>query len=307
VAGRATHLAPKTIERYRELAECQIIPHLGRIELQKLRPAHIADWHTKLQKAGGRNGRPLAARTVGHAHRVLHAALERATKLETISRNVAGVLAPPKVEALEVECLNEEQIANVVGGLRDHALYPIVIVALGTGMRRGELCAMQWRHVDLDRATVDVKRSLEETNAGVRVKTPKSRHGRRRISLPGSVVETLRSHWLRQSELRLGLGLGRPGPDDLVFSLEDGSPLPPDRLTQQWRRAADALGLRSVTFHAFRHTHAGALVAAGLDIVTISRRLGHSSPSITLGIYAHMFKNTDVAAAKAIEAALVGR
>lgn len=300
----ATHLAPKTIERYRELAECQIIPHLGTVLLQKLRPAQIADWHSTLLKSGGRGGKPLSPRTVGHAHRVLHSALARATKLETVSRNVAGILSPPKVEASEVECLTETQIADVLGRLADHPLNPIVTTALGTGMRRGELCALQWKHVDLDRATIDVERSLEETNAGLRVKSTKSRHGRRQITLPSSVVEALRSHRLRQGAVRLALGIGRPGPDELVFGMEDGSPLPPDLLSQRWGRTAGLLGLPQITFHAFRHSHASALIAAGLDIVTISRRLGHSSPVITLGVYAHKFKNTDAGAAKAMDAAM---
>ena len=152
--------------------------------------------------------------------------------------------------------------------------------------------AQPWRHVNLDGVVITVGRSLEETNAGLRVKLPKSRYGRRRISLPAATVEALRAHRLRQGELRPALGLGRPGPDDLVFALADGSPLPPDRLSQQWRRVADSL--KPVTFHALRHTHASALIAAGLDIVTISRRLGHGSPGITLGIYAHKFKNTDI-------------
>ncbi len=137
-----------------------------------------------------------------------------------------------------------------------------------------------------------------------RVKAPKSRYGRRLITILAGVVETLRAHRLRQAEIRLALGLGRPAPDDLVFAKEDGSPLSPDKLSQQWRRTADTLGLPPVTFHAFRHTHASALIAAALDILTISRRLGHGSPGITLGIYAHKFKKTDSAAAQAIDAAM---
>jgi integrase len=300
----ATHLAPKTLERYRELAEHQICPHLGATPLQKLRPAQIAEWHTTLLRSGGRNGRPLSPRTVGHAHRVLHSALARAEKLEVVGRNVAGVLSPPKVPDQEVESLTEPQIAEVLAKLKDHVLYSIVVVALGTGMRRGELCALQWRHVDMDAATIRVDRSLEETNAGLRVKPPKSRHGRRTITLGASVVETLRSHRVKQNELRLSLGLGRLGSDDLVFTKEDGLPLPPDLLTQRWHRVAGALGLPQVTFHAFRHTHASALIAARLDILTISRRLGHGSPGITLNIYAHRFTNTDSGAAKAMDLAM---
>jgi len=300
----ATHLAPKTAERYRELAEHQIIPHLGAIVLQKLRPSQIADWHATLLRSGGRGGRPLAARTVGHAHRVLHSALARAAKLETVSRNVAGVLAPPKVDAQEAGSLSDQQITDVLRRLENHALHPVAFVALGTGMRRGELCGLQWRDVDLDAAVITVEHSLEETNAGVRVKAPKSRHGHRRIALPAAVVDMLRTHRVRQVEMRLALGMGRPEPGAFVFCQADGSPLSPDRLSQQWRRAVVALGLPSVPFHALRHTHASALIDAGLGVVTVSRRLGHGSPSITLGIYAHRFADTDTAAARVMDVAM---
>jgi integrase len=300
----STHLAPKTLERYAELSRCQIVPHLGSIILQKLRPSHIAEWHATLLKSGGRNGHPLAPRTVGHAHRVLHSALARAAKVETVSRNVASVLAPPKVESHEIESLTDLQIADILTRLETHTLYPIVVTALGTGMRRGELCGLQWRDVDLDQASIGVERSLEETNAGLRVKSPKSRHGRRRISLPASVVETLRAHRVRQIEMRLALGMGRPEPEALVFCREDGLPLSPDRLSQQWRRLVDAMGLPSVSFHALRHTHASALIGAGLDVISVSRRLGHGSPAITLTIYAHRFASTDTAAASAMDLAM---
>lgn len=300
----ATHLSPKTIERYRELAECQIIPHLGGIVLQKLRPQQVADWHATLLRSGGKAGRPLAARTVGHAHRVLHSALARAARLETLSRNVAAMLSPPKIGAEEIESLTESQVTDLLARLKGHPLQPIATVAIGTGMRRGELCALQWQHVDLERATIDVERSIEETNAGLRIKPPKSRHGRRQIALPAAVVDVLRSQRIRQIKTRLALGFGRLTPEDFVFALEDGLPLPPDRLSQQWRRATKVLDLPPVTFHALRHAHASALIAAGLDILTISRRLGHSTPAITLTVYAHKFKNTDSAAAQAMDVAM---
>jgi integrase len=101
----APGLSQKTVERYWQLAEQQIIPHLGTIALQKLKPAHIQDWHGKLLRAGGKGGNPLSTRTIGHAHRVLHRALQLALDGEMLLRNVAGRISPPKVEAKEVEIL----------------------------------------------------------------------------------------------------------------------------------------------------------------------------------------------------------
>ena len=116
----------------------------------------------------------------------------------------------------------------------------------------------------------------------------------------------MRAHRRHQLEYRLVLGLGKLGSDDLVFPLPDGSPYPPDKLSRDWGNVVRDKKLPRVTFHALRHSHASALIAAGIDIVTVSGRLGHGSPAITLTVYAHAFHKTDAAAARAIEAALAG-
>lgn len=171
-------------------------------------------------------------------------------------------------------------------------------------MRRGELCALRWSDIDLDHATIKVERSLEETGAGLRMKAPKSRYGRRTVTVPGAAADALRAHRMRQIEQRLALGSGRPAPDDLVFTMPDGRPLSPDNLSRDWRRAVLGLKLPPVMFHALRHSHASALIAAGVDVLTISRRLGHGTPAFTLTVYGHLFSNTDAAAARAIDAAM---
>ena len=173
-----------------------------------------------------------------------------------------------------------------------------------SGMRRGELLAVRIGDVNFDGASVRVERSLEETRAGLRFKPPKSKHGRRTISLSGTMVAILRAHWRQQLELRMALGLGKPGADALLFSHPDGSPMSPDNLSRDCRRACRSLGLPMVMFHALRHTHASALIAKGLDVVQISRRLGHGSPVITLRTYAHLFNTVDSTAADAIESVL---
>jgi integrase len=302
--NNAHELSPKTAERYRQLAEQQIIPQLGAVQLQKLKTSQVQDWHGLIMKAGGKDGRALSARTVGHAHRVLHRALQRAVENETLSRNVASVIRPPNVEAQEVEILSADEIRSVLAKLEGHALRPIVALALATGMRRGELLALRWEDLDLDGAKVRIERSLEETAAGLRFKAPKTKHGRRMISLPTSAVEALRIHRFKQLELRIALGQGKPDADVLVFSTIEGAPLSPDNLSRDWRRVVAAMHMPRVKFHSLRHSHASALIASGLDVLTVSRRLGHGSPVVTLNTYAHLFAKTDEKAAEAIEAAL---
>jgi integrase len=194
----------------------------------------------------------------------------------------------------------------VLDALRGKSLFPIVATALGTGMRRGELLALRWKDVDLDGAKLRVEQSLEQTKRGGLVfKAPKTRHGRRTITLPASIVAELRAHLKATLERRMVLGQGKVDDDALVFATWDGNTRSPNAMTKEWRRAIHTAKLKA-TFHSLRHTHASSLIAAGIDVLSISRRLGHGSPAITLGVYGHLFKPDDRAAA-AIDDLLGGK
>ncbi len=290
--------APKALERYRGLCQKQIKPHLGAIQLQKLRPADIAAWLQALGKTG------ISVRSIQHAHGVLRTALAHAAAIEIVERNVASIIRPPKLVRTEVEILNAEQISGALRKLNGHSIYPIAALAIGTGARRGEIAALRWDDLDLDAATVRIERSLEQTKEGIRVKTPKTAAGRRTVSLPAFTVEALRDHRRQTLELRLQLGVGVLPGDAPVFGDFSGNWPNPDSISDRWRVAVKSRKLPKVTFHALRHSHASALIAAGLDVVTVSRRLGHASPALTLSTYSHLFKNSDHQAAEAIDAAV---
>ncbi|MGB6808855.1 MAG: site-specific integrase, partial [Pseudolabrys sp.] len=139
---------------------------------------------------------------------------------------------------------------------------------------------------------------------GIRVKQPKSKAGRRDVTLPDILVDVLRDYRKAQLELRIKLGAGRLQDDDLLFADINGAPLSPNAVSAAWSDYAKRIGMPEVTFHALRHTHASQLIDAGVDIVTISKRLGHAKPDITLRIYAHLFRKDDGKAAAAINAIL---
>ena len=286
----ADNTGNKTFTRYEQLLRKHICARIGATPIQKLRAADLQRVYAAMSKDG------LADRTRLHAHRVVHRMLRHAAQWGVVHQNVAALVDAPTVTSKEIEILPAAQVQIILETLRERSLYLIAAVALGTGMRRGELLALRWQDVDLDGAKLRVERSLEQTTRGGLVfRAPKTRHGRRTITLPASTVVELRAHWRVQQERRLALGLGKAPDDALVFAAWDSSVRSPNGFTKEWSRAMAKAGL-AITFHSLRHTHASTLIAAGLDVLTISRRLGHGSPAITLGIYGHLFKTDDRAA-----------
>jgi integrase len=300
----ANQVSPKTHERFSQLIAHQVRPHVGNLPIQKIRATHLNELYGKLLRDGRVGGGQLSAKTVGHVHRCLRRAFGHASEWGIIAQNPAALVRPPRVQQVEIEILRENEVEAMLASLRDRnaLLCTIAILALGSGLRRGELCALRWSNIDLDSRTLRVEQSIEQTRAGLRSKAPKTKHGLRAITLPASVVSELRAHWRAQNEQRLALGLGRSTPDDLVFPAWGNQLLMPNTLSREWSRAIAAIGGRRISLHALRHTHASSLIAAGVDILTVSRRLGHANPTITLGVYGHLYGNTDDKAAQAVEA-----
>lgn len=312
VAARITQwetagdITGRTAQRYRELLKGQIEPHLGNKELQKLTSLDVEAWHNELRTNGRADGKGgLAPRTIGHAHRVLSKALSNAVKHQVILKNVIAGDAAPGPDEDEEQMSIITDIPAFLQKLRRHPkLFVPAIIALLSGMRLGEILALRWGRVDLNRKVISVVEALEETSAGIRFKAPKSKAGTRKISLPDLLVDALKEFRREQQAIRLQLGAGKLPDEALLFSNIDGEPLSQKYCSKAWSDFADQIGHGDVTFHALRHSHASWLINTKVDIVMISKRLGHADPAITLKVYAHMFQKDDSAAAVALNAAL---
>ncbi|SDR31356.1 Integrase [Rhizobiales bacterium GAS113] len=298
-------ISARTAQRYRQLVENQIVPHLGSKLLQKLRPLDLEAWHAALRSGGRvRGSGGVAPRTIGHAHKVLGSALEDAVENEFITRNICRTKPAPKVPDAEMVIVRD--LAGLVGKLAGWRLGAVAVVALFTGARLGEVLALRWNRVDLDKKRLAVVEALEHTKLhGTRVKPPKTRAGRREISLPDILVARLREHRKGQLERRLQLGAGRLPEDALLFPDElTGELLSPNAVSAAWGHFAASIGQPELTFHGLRHSHVSLLIDQGVDIVTIAKRIGHAKPDITLRVYAHLFRQGDGKAAAAIDAVL---
>ena len=235
------------------------MPVLGAIFLTKLRSRHIAEAYAKALASGRRDGKGgLSASTVVYMHRVLKQALAQAVAWHELIRNEAAAVKPPKVERKQMTVLDTDAIAIVIEAARDTSLFIPILLGVTTGMRRGEIVALRWRHVDLDKAQMSIEESAEQTRTGVRYKSPKSGKGRT-VVLPKSVVEELRNHRIRQAEALLKLGI-RLSADAFVVAQADGSPLQPRSLTHAFELFLAKHKLPRVRLHDLRHTHATAML-----------------------------------------------
>jgi integrase len=307
-----TDIAPskasaKTLERYTDIVEHHIVPKLGGHKLQRLEGPHIDAFYTHLRTMGRVDGRGgLAPQTVQHVHRLLSQILASAVKARKLRASpMPAVQTTPKVRRDEIEFLSDIEMGALLAYLADRPLRVPVMLAVGTGMRRGEILGLRWKDVDLDRAELRVAQVVELAGGEVTFKEPKTQRSRRTISLPSRLVEELRAHKKTSAELRLKLGVGRDA-FDLVFPdlLAEGGPRNPDLFSKEFAREAGRAGVGHITFHGLRHTHITHLLRSGVPVHVVSARAGHANPSITLTIYAHIMPGQQEGAAAVVDSAL---
>ena len=299
-----TRVTPKTHERYTQICQKNIGPLLGAVVLAKLRPEQISLAYTKALTTGRRRGNGgLSARTVRQMHAILKSALTQAVTWDILVRNPAAAVKGPKVGRFSMCIYDLEQTAELIEAARGGRVFIPVLLAVLGGLRRGEIAALRWRHVDLAAGQLAVVQSAEQTRAGVRYKEPKSGRGRT-IALSATLAAELKARRLRQVQELLRLGK-RLTDDDFVVTRVDGGPLRPHSLGQEWVRfLARHKALPRIRFHDLRHAHATHLLLSGVHPKVASERLGHSKVGITLDLYSHVLPNMQADAAAIVDAAL---
>jgi integrase len=288
----------QSLEEYRCWCRSRIIPSLGHHRLDSLTTAHI-------QRAWAAMLKEVSAATVIMCHRILRSALETAVKQGLLPRNPCQAVELPRRPRREMTTLPPEQFATLIEAARGQRLFMPILLAMGTGMRRGEILALRWQDVSLDHARLVVRRATEVTKEhGLRFKEPKSGKDRV-IDLPRLLVEELTRHKAEQAAQRL-----RVGPcweaNDLVICHEDGRPWQPDVLTAWFRDFIRTLALPHIRFHDLRHAHATSLLASGVNVKVVSERLGHSTTKMTLDVYSHALPTLQREAADRIDEAMRG-
>jgi integrase len=285
----AGSLKRRTFERYRELVRLHANPAIGVIPLGKLRAVHVERAYQAARDKG------LSERTVLHLHRVMFTALRDAVRLQYIARNVAESVEPPRPRTRDVEPLAVPTIPLILEAVAGTDLEVPTLIALGTGMRRGEVLGLRWKDLDLDAGTARLSQTLSDDGS---FDVPKT-HRSRTFHVPGFVITALRAKRRAQNERRLLCGAGWVDLD-LVVDRGDGGPMRVTALSQRFRYAMTKAGI-DLHFHALRHGNATLSLSAGIDLKVTSQRLGHSAIGITGDLYTHVADELDRRAAQKLD------
>ena len=298
--GLRAQVRPGTLAEHKSKVEVHLVPALGGVPLQRLRPSHLNALYADLLDRG------LSARTVLHVHATIRRALADATRWDMVPRNVALLASPPRPGRPELQVWTAAELRAFLGHVESNRLYALWLLASSTGMRRGELLGIQWPDVDLGRARIAVRRSLVTVGHDVVVSEPKTAKGRRSVALDPATVAGLKAWRRHQAAERLAWG---PAWTDsgLVFTRENGRPLHPREVTRAFTRHVLDAGVPIIRLHDLRHTHATLALAAGVHPKVVQERLGHANIAITLDTYSHAVPALEEEAARTVAALVFGQ
>ncbi|MFC1907214.1 tyrosine-type recombinase/integrase [Chloroflexota bacterium] len=283
------NLAPRTAEGYEHIINKYLIPNLGQLPLTGLKPEHLQKYY------GDRLAHGLSPRTVRHHHVTLRGALQMAVKREILARNPADATDPPRFARPEMHIIGEDDIEKLLQATEQTEYFPLIFLALSTGLRRSELLGLRWCDVDLLLCQAHITRSLHRLRTGETVCRPtKTAKSRRSVALSPATVQVLREYKEKQESEMLHAGKLLQE-DTLLF------PWPPDTVTHAWVKLARRIGLKGVRFHDLRHSHASLLLRQNVHPAIVQQRLGHASISTTIDVYSHIMPGLQAAAANGFD------
>jgi integrase len=283
-------------------------PKLGKAKLKDISPRRVQNLYNSLKKT-------LAPRSVRLTHSILHSALDHAVSLRLIRENPSNGLKLPSKQDSEIYYLRGDELAEFMEVVRDDPYAPFLIFLLASGARPGEARALKWPDINFKNGTVKLQRTVSDSRPWT-FEQPKTNKGKRTISLPEKTIEMLREHQADQVEQTFKLG-SRWQDLGLCFTRKNGEPLDRRNLNRKHlkklcRAVADKLKLKSedrervcaCNLYSLRHSHATRLIEDGVNLKTVSERLGHKDVTITLATYIHSTPSMEREATEKIENAL---
>jgi integrase len=304
-ANDGNNLTPDTRQNYINILNKRIIPKYGHMKLADIKTIHIVNFMNDLKKDGKRlDGKKgvLSPSSIANCYRAFNNVLCRATEWKLIKENPAAGVNPPVVKMKKSDVYSKEELNILFDKLKEKPYHwqVLIMLAITTGAREGEIAALEWKHIDMEKKTVLIEQSITEViGKGVQLKSTKNERTRI-VSLPESLVNMLKKLKAIRNEETLAIKDKQEKEWEdhyFIFANEFNKPIRPDSISQWWRRFTSKYKLKHIRFHELRHTSATLLINEGVHAKVISERLGHADISTTMNIYGHVLAEADQTAA----------
>jgi len=282
-----------TWSQYESTIRLHISPKLGENKLSDLTSDHIRSFYQQLLQ------QDVGKRTIEVTHAILHISLGDAEKQRFIHSNPSRSVRAPKYEPPEMKTLAENEITTFLITIHGHPIEALYFMAITTGLRQSELLGLKWSDLDWEKCSLKVLRQLKRgSKRNDYFGSLKTKHSRRTIKLGQETMRKLESHYSKQQKYQ---GNSSWEENDLIFATKYGTPIRQRNLFTQFKSLLQKAGLSDIRFHDLRHTAATIMLNNGIPILTVSRRLGHSKPSITLDVYGHLIPSMQASIADRID------
>lgn len=277
-----TNCSIRTLDAIQSIAKHHLIPMLGHTQLKQLQPSAIQAYYSRACEK-------LSARSVHYHHRILKQALKYAIRQGYLGHNPCDLVDPPSPKGKPMRTLTQSEVTDLLIAANNNRYYPVIYMAVSTGLRQAELLGLRWRDIDIASRSISVNRVLYKRCGICQFNEPKTAHSRRRVSMTAKLAEFLAEYRLERERLYHEIGK-TISLDDLVFANIEGKPMDPGVLTHNFARIAKKAGLQGVRFHDLRHTFASLMFLRGAKPKVISEALGHASVAFTMDVYSHIIE-----------------
>jgi integrase len=288
-----------TFSKQMVIVRNHILPDLGYFPLVKLTPMVIQKFYNDKLKDG------YTPSYIRGIHAILSKTLKTAAEWEYIPKNIAPLVKPPRIPGRDIQTWSREEVNHFLELVEKRRFYIAYVLAIYTGMRKGEILALRWQDCNLEEGWLSVRQTLYKVEGKLVFQEPKTRSSRRTISIPGTAVTVLRKHRVQQNQHRLLLGEGYQD-QDLVVCNGTGNPVDPGDINRDMKYIIRKHQLTPLSFHDLRHTHATLLLQLGEHPKVVSERLGHANVGITLDTYSHVLPDMQKSLAQNFDLSMRG-
>lgn len=282
---KRNNISITTYDRYLSIIENDIRENIGKAELQKVTPLMVETFYIGLSKR-------LTPKTILQYHRILHKAYNDAKKKKLVNKNIIEYVDPPKAQKYKADILNVEEALLLLNSCKNTRLEIPINLALGLGLRAGEILALTWDRINFSNNTIMIDRSmvLNRATKQCEFSATKSESSTRLLTCPGYIINLLKEQRKKEIYSKVSNLHG------LIFAKVDGTAMSSASFSRLFRDFLKRNNLKLVRFHDLRHTHASLQLLGGTSLKVVSNRLGHSSISITGDIYTHVLQQLDTKA-----------